>query len=71
VKATDPHIEIACPECQRRDHVPRVEHDPPDATLASILCPECSGGDFGTTGYFDASGNEIPPFDPNPERTPS
>lgn len=59
-----PEIEflpISCPKCGRTANSARDELDPCAAVRAEILCPDCVGGDFGATTYFDAAGRELPP----------
>lgn len=59
-----PEIEflpIQCPKCGRTANSARDDLDPPSAVRAEILCPDCVGGDFGTTTYFDAEGRELVP----------
>lgn len=59
-----PEIEflpIQCPKCGRTANSARDDLDPPSAVRAEILCPDCVGGDFGTTTYFDAEGGELVP----------
>lgn len=53
-------IVLYCSGCLLRKSVDRHENDPPNAVLAHIQCPECVGGDFDTTYYYDVNGNEIP-----------
>ncbi|MEO1637770.1 MAG: hypothetical protein AAFU41_00815 [Pseudomonadota bacterium] len=54
-------LPIECPKCGRTAESARDQMDPPEAVKAIILCPDCVGGDFGTTTYLDASGNELLP----------
>jgi hypothetical protein len=54
-------LPISCPKCGRRANSARYELDPPTAVRAEILCPDCVGGDFGTTTYFDAACRELVP----------
>ena len=53
-------IELYCIQCESRTTVDRQEDDPPNAVLAHIQCPECVGGDFDSTEYFDKEGSQIP-----------
>jgi hypothetical protein len=52
-------LPIECPQCGRKASSARDQLDPEEAVRAEILCPECVGGDFGTTRYFDADGREL------------
>lgn len=55
-----PFIALKCPRCGKKARAVRDERcDPPTATVAHILCPECVGGDFSSTNYYDANGNEV------------
>jgi hypothetical protein len=54
-------LPISCPECGRKTNSPRCETDPRAAVRAEILCPDCVGGDFGGTTYFDAQDLELLP----------
>lgn len=53
-------IDLECPKCGRKHQAIRFDDDPANAAKAWILCPECCGGDFGTTRYEDANGQEVP-----------
>jgi len=53
-------IELYCIKCESRKTVDRQEDDPANAMLAHIQCPECVGGDFDSTEYFDKNGSKIP-----------
>lgn len=54
-------LPIECPRCGRTATSARDQMDPPEAVLAMILCPDCFGGDFGTTTYLNEEGREILP----------
>lgn len=54
-------LPISCPKCGRKANSARDDTDPRAAVRAEILCPDCVGGDFGTTTYFDAEGRELLP----------
>lgn len=54
-------LPISCPKCGRKANSARCDLDPPAAVRANILCPDCVGGDFGDTTYFDAAGLELLP----------
>lgn len=54
-------LPIECPKCGRTADSARDQLDPQEAVKAIILCPDCVGGDFGTTTYLDADGNELLP----------
>ena len=54
-------LPISCPKCGRKANSARDETDPRAAVRAEILCPDCVGGDFGTTTYFDAQDRELLP----------
>lgn len=56
----DSTIDLKCPRCGMKGRTKRDERcDPPTATVAHILCAECVGGDFDSTTYYDANGNEV------------
>ena len=64
-------IELYCFKCKSRKTVNRCDDDPPNATIAHIQCPECVGGDFDSTEYFDGNGQPVPYVEPvQPERAP-
>ena len=52
-------IDLECPKCGLKHSAIRFDDDPPSAVKAWIICPECCGGDFGTTRYEDAKGAEV------------
>lgn len=52
-------ILLWCPECEMRYVADRVDTDYPEATLLEMRCPECVGGDFDLSTYYDAKGNEV------------
>ena len=54
-------LPIECPQCGRTAESARDALDPPEAAKAIILCPDCVGGDFGTTTYLGANGDELLP----------
>jgi hypothetical protein len=53
-------LPIECPRCGRTASSARDQMDPPEAVKALILCPDCVGGDFGTTTYLNEKGQELP-----------
>jgi DnaJ-class molecular chaperone len=52
-------IKLECPKCGQRKTTERLAEDHPKATKVMITCPECNGGDFGETMYFDANGKHL------------
>jgi len=54
-------IYLRCPRCgTKRSNMTRSDIDPEGAVLAELLCPRCTGGDFGgDTEYFDADGAHV------------
>lgn len=58
-------IHVICPGCGRKQsNMPRVEEDPPTATLVGIHCERCSEGCKidGPAFYRDAEGRELCSF---------
>lgn len=55
----DYEIRMECPKCKRQMNSIRDKHDPHDAVLVHIQCPECNAGDFDCPHYFDKNGDEL------------
>ncbi len=56
-------IHLLCGTCGRKQsNTPRFD-DPPDATVALIICDKHTGGKEDYCIYYDAKGNQLP--DPN------
>ena len=53
-------INLYCRKCHRVGSAIREVGDPDGAVVANIQCPECVGGDFDSTEYFDANGEPVP-----------
>lgn len=49
-------ITLRCPKCAREKVVDRLPHDYLGAVRMENECPECWGGDFVETKYFDSAG---------------
>jgi hypothetical protein len=55
-----PHkIMLWCSGCTGRLIADRDKTDYPEAVMLETGCPECVGGDFGSSTYYDRKGNEV------------
>jgi hypothetical protein len=56
-------ITLKCPDCGRVLTVPRLQGDPPLATMAVLQCISCDDGDRHAPEYFNASGGWVNPVE--------
>lgn len=52
-------IVLWCPGCNLLYITDKIDTDYPEAAVLEMRCPECVGGDFDLSTYYDSKGNEV------------